>query len=106
MTLGELIEELKKEPRDKVLPLGFHKPHSYRGYYDELAFELCENVAVGEVLDTAQGAVASTYSGWKGGEYEMHESTDCWLAKEGRLGETLGPILLSFLLGRTPKVEP
>jgi hypothetical protein len=37
--LGELIEALEKLPEDRVLPVGFDKPHSYRGYYNELAFE-------------------------------------------------------------------
>ena len=71
MTLGELIEELKRHDRNKIVPMGFHHPHSYRGYYDQLAFEPARNITVGEMLNCAQEALNTTYPGWKGGDFTM-----------------------------------
>jgi len=98
--LGELIKILEEQPdKGRVLPLGFRYPHSYRGYYDELAFELVSNVTVAQMLADAKGAVGATFDGWKGGEYKMGEYTDCWLVqKEGQTGESLGALLLHFML--------
>ena len=48
-TLGELIAALERavvEFPEAVLRYGFGHPHSYRGYYMDLAFEPVENVAV------------------------------------------------------------
>lgn len=98
MTLEELISALEAEDPNLVLPDGFTNPHSYRGYYDELAFEPAQNVTVGAMLADARTALGSTYTGWKGGEYTMGSYTDCWLAVEGCLGETIGPILLKLMI--------
>lgn len=98
MTLGELIDTLELADPALVLPLGFGNPHSYRGYYDELAFEPKEHVTVSEMLADARSAIARVYTGWKGGEFQMDENTDVWLAEVGCTGETLGPILLRFML--------
>jgi hypothetical protein len=96
--LKELIEILSKERHDKVLKLGFAEPHSYRGYYADLAFEPVENVTVESMLENAKQSVGKVFDGWKGGEFLMGEYTDCWLAEHGGTGETLGPILLSYML--------
>lgn len=98
MTLGELIDRLRKEPPGKILPLGLGRPHSYRGYYQDLAFQPAENVAVGSMLALAEQQVGATHEGYKGGDYEMGTWTDCWLAKYGECGETIGPVLLDRLL--------
>lgn len=99
MTLGELIERLEQAPRDQVVPLGFNNPHSYRGYYEDLAFEPAENVTVGEMLDAARSALGKTFEGYKGGDYTMHEYTDVWLASYSFTGESIGPVLLDYMLG-------
>jgi hypothetical protein len=39
MYLTNLIAFLEKYDPAQVVPVGFHRPHSYRGYYDQLAFE-------------------------------------------------------------------
>lgn len=98
MTLDELIQALEAEDPDKVLPLGFSHPHSWRGSYNELAFEPTANVTVGQMLADARSALGATYEGYKGGQYTMDGLTDCHLAEEGREGEDLGPILLTLLL--------
>jgi len=39
MMLSDIIETLEKYDPATIVPLGFGEPHSYRGYYDQLAFE-------------------------------------------------------------------
>ena len=104
MTLGTLIEILTNEPPDKVCPLGFRRPHSYRGYYEDLAFEPAENVTVAEMLSEARLALGAIFTGYKGGEFKMEGWTAVWLANYGQTGETLGPRFLKLLLenGRVP----
>jgi hypothetical protein len=98
MTLGELIEALEASDAAKVVARGFAKPHSYRGYYDELAFEPAANVTVGDMLADARSALDATFEGYKGGLFTMQDFTDCWLAEYGCCGETIGPLLLKFML--------
>ena len=99
MRLDELIAALEAEDPTTVLPLGFSNPHSYRGIYNDLAFEPTANVAVGAMLADARSALGATYEGWKGGDYRMKGWTDCWLSEEGSGdGEEIGPILLTLLL--------
>jgi hypothetical protein len=98
MTLGELITALEAEDPERRLPLGFGNAHSYRGFYEDLAFEPVADVTTGEMLAEARKALGQTFQGWKGGDFAMHEYTDCWLAVHGRTGEGIGPVLLSLLL--------
>jgi hypothetical protein len=99
MYLNELIEELSKRDPAKVVPRGFDNPHSYRGYYDELAFEPCGETTVGAMLEAAQSAVGATYQGWKGGDFTMGDWTPVHLAYMGDCGEGLGRTLLGYMLG-------
>ncbi|GEM_PF-3444980 len=83
MNLGDLIRRLEDEPdHDRVAPHGFANPHSYRGYYDQLAFEPARNVTIQSMLDCAISAIDETFTG-KGGEYVMDQDTTVWLALEG-----------------------
>jgi hypothetical protein len=107
MTLDELITALEAEDPDRILPLGFTHPHSYRGEYTELAFEPIANVTIGAMLADARSAKGSTYQGHKGGDYTMDGYTDCWLAEDGHGGgETIGPILLAHMLAADQFDEP
>lgn len=98
MILMDLIERLAKEDPTKVLRKGFTNPHSYRGYYDELAFEPAENVTVGSMMAAAESSLGREFTGYKGGEYTMGGYTDCWLAHYGDTGEQIGPTLLEYML--------
>lgn len=101
MTLGELIEALERvQDKTQVVKLGFGEPHSYRGYYDQLAFEPKEGVTVGEMLKDAKASLGKTFSGYKGGDFQMDESTEVWIAHYGSTGESLGPTLLSLMIGQ------
>ncbi|KOU20935.1 hypothetical protein ADK52_25435 [Streptomyces sp. WM6372] len=107
MTLDEIITALEAEDPRKVCPDGFTNPHSYRGYYHELAFESARNVTIGDMLADARTARGAWFTGWKGGDFQMDGFTDCWLAEEGSAGgETIGPLLLRLMLaaGHVPAV--
>jgi len=98
LTLGQLIEILKKEDPSVVVRNGFHYPHSYRGYYDELAFEPCGKITIDEMLSAARSALGGVFNGYKGEEYTMFEHTPVWLANRGETGESLGRVLLQYIL--------
>lgn len=100
MTLGDLIERLREESSDTVVPMGFSHPHSYRGHCQDLAFEPERDTTVGEMLAWAESALGSCFPGYKGGEFEMTWYTDVWLATYGCTGETIGHILLDYMLGK------
>ena len=102
LTLGSLIARLEElQDPDRVLPIGFRNPHSYRGDYHELAFEPATDIRIGSMLDAARSAVGTTYQGWKGGDFRMDEHTRCWIAEEGTDSDNLiGPLLLHLLLAQ------
>ena len=102
LSLGEIITRLKQADPEQVLPIGFAAPHSYRGYYEELAFEVRRNVTVGEMLAAAESALGTTFQGWKGGDYTMREYSSAWLVREeGYCGESLGAVLLELMLANS-----
>ena len=103
LTLGRLIDALSECDSKKVLPKGFSKPHSWRGIYEELAFEPAENVTVGAMLADAQAAVGKTYQGWKGGDYTMTRDTAVHVSFEGESYDYLGDIFLFYMLGAPVK---
>lgn len=89
MNLSELIDRLSSEDPALVLPRGWESPHSYRGYYECLAFEPKDDVTVADCLAAASEAYGNTYNGWKGGYFEMSGHTDCYLAIEGCIGDEI-----------------
>lgn len=97
MMLYQVIEFLEQCDPAHVAPLGFANPHSYRGYYEWLAFEPTRNVTVGEMLASARKAIGATYRGYKGGEYTMGKYTDVYLAMPHDIGESIGPVLLAYM---------
>ena len=106
LALGEIIERLSQEDPTRVLPIGFADPHSYRGDYYELAFEIRHNITVGEMLAAAESAIGATFQGWKGGDYKMGEYTCAWLvAEEGDCGESIGAVFLDLLLAAAEEAK-
>jgi hypothetical protein len=85
MTLGELITALEAMPADLVIA-GLHGPHSYRGYYCDLAFEPREKTTAGKLLELCRGAMGRGFTGYKGGDYTMGENTPVWVANYGDCG--------------------
>lgn len=105
MYLHELIAELERHDPTTVVRTGFDSPHSYRGYYDELAFEPASNVTIGSMLEAAREANGSTYRGWKGGGFTMEDWTPCHLAYAGSTGDPLSARLLAYMLADVAKGE-
>ena len=104
MELQEYIAILEQYPRNKTLPKGLGNPHSWRGAYVELAFEVVENTTVGEMLDCAKECIGKTFEGWKGGEFKMHETTEINIElEEGAYSDnsTLLKWFFELLLGDT-----
>lgn len=104
MMLGELIKVLRKADPNQVVPMGFAVPHSYRGSYDNVAFEPMTNTTVREMLAAARSALGKTFYGYKGGEYRMDKATDVYLANYGDVGEGIGLIFLAYMLGHEGNV--
>jgi hypothetical protein len=84
MKLIDLIELLEKFPTDMRVAQGFGNPHSWRGSYDELAFEPVDDTTVGEMLAEARSAIGQTYTGWKGGDFLMTLGTPVNIDYVGR----------------------
>ena len=83
MTLGKLIAELEKY--DGNMPIeGLGRLHSYRGYYSDLALEeLPEPTVVHELLTECRSAMGKVFTGYKGGDFQMGESTPMWISEYG-----------------------
>lgn len=96
MILEKLIAELKGLNQDAVIANGFGEADSYRGYYEDLAFEPMDNVTVKSMLEHAQKALGSTYTGYKGGEFYMSGSTDCWIARYGHTGDEINSTIINL----------
>lgn len=97
MKLKQLIDFLERQPQDKIISIGFCNPHSYRGYYDELAFEVKKDITVAQMLSCAKEALNKPFEGYKGGNYTMTEDTNCHLACYGEGGAELTGSVLGFL---------
>lgn len=89
LTLGSLIEALEAAPADAVVCFSDQpeaspcEPHSYRGYYADLAFEHGPIRKVAEVLAEARGALGESFEGYKGGDFTMGEDTPLWRSSYG-----------------------
>ena len=81
---------------------GFGPPHSYRGYYEDVAFPRQKNVRIGDMLRHVEDAIGETFTGYKGGEFTMGGHTTCWLAEYGCTGEQFGRTMLCFMLDMDP----
>ena len=86
MNLKELIERLEAVNPDHICKEGFGKPHSYRGYYEQIAFDPASNVDVASMLAHARSADGATFTGYKGGEYKMNPWTTVNIAPYGHYG--------------------
>ena len=89
MTLGKLIAALNAMPPDTEIA-NLHSPHSYRGYYEDLAFshDIGSRHAC-DLLAECKAAMGKAFIGYKGGDYVMGETTPIWLAEYGCCGKKL-----------------
>ena len=104
MMLKDLIQWLEQQDPDVVVEGGFGEPHSDRGSYDELAFDPAEYARIGDMLQHAKSARGQTFTGWKGGEFEMGDYTSTLIGRHGECGEpiTSANLRLWVLTGDKP----
>ncbi len=91
LTLGKLIEFLETAPEgfnvvldyDKTISVG--EPHSYRGYYSDLALEPVDDeiTKVKALLVDLKGTLNITLEGYKGGDFLMDAKVPVWISSYG-----------------------
>lgn len=87
MTLGKLIKRLESLPSKTMLDLA--SPHSYRGYYEDLAFEMGDKISAADALVMCCAALGEVFEGYKGGEFQMGRNTPVWRASYGCTGQKI-----------------
>jgi hypothetical protein len=91
VTLGQLIAKLEIAfpNADVVFDDGTapSRPHSYRGYYSDLAFERGFATTVAPFVDCLRKILNSTLKGYKGGDFLMDEGTPLWVSSYGCVDE-------------------
>ncbi len=86
MILGELIKYLKaakEKYNDAYCTFGFGEAGSYRGYYEDIAFDPKIGVRLSEMIKSAEEANGKTFGGYKGGSYTMNLGSRVWIAEYG-----------------------
>ena len=101
INLGQLIDALSAisptfndppEPKSVFFEFGGLMPTtlaSYRGFYDHLALgytpdhDFPSRVTVDGLLKQLKDALGHTFTGYKGGEYEMRRTTPMWASNWG-----------------------
>lgn len=83
LTLGGLITTLESMLPSELVP-DLHSPHSYRGYYCDLAFKCSEDKrTVSSLLAECRGCMGKVFEGYKGGDFMMGASTPIWISTYG-----------------------
>ena len=107
LTLGALIGFLSEAVPKKsvVFDVGNApgRPHSYRGYYADLALEPSGATTAAALLKVLRASLGHEFTGYKGGEFIMDERTPLWCASHGNTGRAIvgvtsqdkGPIVLT-----------
>lgn len=77
MELIDFKNHIQSFPDGTLFKYGISKPFSWRGSYDEVAFSIIEKPMLKEdILANIQLAYDEWFSGYKGGEYKYHDSTN------------------------------
>ena len=88
MTLGDMIKRLEELPEELKI-VGVGEIDSYRGYYSDLAFCPDGDNTAGELLVICKSAMGKVFTGYKGGDFMMGESTPLWIASYSECGQKL-----------------
>ena len=94
LTLGGLINELKRFPSDSKIVYDFCDFYpsglaSYRGYYEDLAlgfsrdYDDKEAPTVKEILNVLEQAIGKEFYGYKGGNYKAGKNSALWVSLWG-----------------------
>lgn len=84
MRLGDFSNIFLNMKNDSfVFKEAFGNTHSYRGYYDEVAFERVSNVTLKQVKESVDAAFNNEFSGYKGGVYRYDSDTTAHLTYYG-----------------------
>ncbi len=76
MNLIDLKNHISGFPEGTFFDYGLSKPFSWRGSYDEVAFDITEQKTSREdILDKINMAYTETFYGYKGGEYRYSDYT-------------------------------
>jgi hypothetical protein len=93
LSLGQLRAELDALPHGMTVMADtgafIGQEHSYRGYYDDLAFEPASEIMasdVGQLRVMVSRAYNDEYIGYKGGEFHYADDTPLWFAPYGCTG--------------------
>lgn len=89
MTLGKMIDRLAAMQPEAMID-GLENPHSYRGYYSDLAFERrAAKLAAKDALAMCRAAMGEVFEGYKGGDFQMGRNTPVWVANYGCCGKKI-----------------
>ena len=76
MELKELKQQIEQTETGKTFNYGISEPFSWRGSYDEVAFEVIEQpMTREEILANIEKAYVGNFYGHKGGEYIYQDYT-------------------------------
>ena len=76
MTLKEFRDYIQSFPKDTKFNYGVSYPFSWRGIYDEVAFELLDEPMTREsMLYNINAAYVEIFTGYKGGEFRYDDDT-------------------------------
>jgi hypothetical protein len=113
LTLGQLIQKVQTivdkgykcydgtEPTVRYDFVYFHPTTigSWRGSYSELALDYksgSDEMPVSKFLELLKSTVGKTFTGYKGGDFEMDEHTPVWVANYSESGSTAVVDVLDF----------
>lgn len=103
LTLGGFIDRLKELPSDTRVD-NLESPHSYRGYYSDLAFERGEGTTTAAaLLALCKDCMGEEFIGYKGGEFIMGKNTPVWVANYGSCGERIMAITSAGRVETSPE---
>lgn len=89
MVLKDLIANLETRDPNIVVKNGFGEGFSDRGDYSNACFMPIEETTYGEMLTHAKALLGTTQTGYKGGEFRMHEYVETHIGEYGSCGEQI-----------------
>lgn len=98
MTLKTFKNHILKFEEDKVFDFSLSTPFSWRGSYDEFAFEVSEGkMNRDSVLENIQRAFTEVFHGYKGGQYTYDNETPVNFEEHGSRNYTDGRFTAELL---------